>query len=87
MNQGLVFILLKFAGLSLLVLLAVFVVAVITPKLARFIDNMRNPERVKAKEKDKKKKCGPYDFDEDEINGIYDMKKTKKDKEEDNNGE
>ena len=54
----------KFALIALGLLLIVYVLAVITPWLARIIDKkMANPERVKK---------GPYDFEKDDLNSIYD---------------
>ena len=51
-------------------LLAVYLLAVITPWLARIIDkNMANPERVKK---------GPYDFEKDDLKSIYDIKTDNK---------
>lgn len=56
-------ILLKYAGLALLILLAVFVIAVITPKLSKivekFLPQKPNPERVGEDTKT-------------EVQGIYD---------------
>ena len=56
-------ILLKYAGLALLILLLVFVIAVLTPKLSKivekFLPQKPNPERVGEETKN-------------EVQGIYD---------------
>ena len=45
-------------------LMVVFIVAVLTPKLAKFVDKkIINPARVKK---------GIYDFDKDELRSVYD---------------
>ena len=58
----------KFAFLMVGFLLIIYFIAVLTPLAAKKIDSMRNnPERVKSKAKK-----GLYDFDRDELNGVYD---------------
>ncbi len=58
----------KFSLIALGLLFVVFLVAVITPWLARKIDGIRNnPERVKKSN---------YDFDKDEVKSIYEAQDT-----------
>ncbi len=58
----------KFAFLMVGFLLIIYLIAVLTPLAAKKIDSIRNnPERVKNKERK-----GLYDFDKDELRGIYD---------------
>lgn len=63
-------ILLKYAGLMLLILLLIFVIAVLTPKLSKivekFLPQKSNPERVE--EETKTDVSGIYDPQTDENN-------------------
>ncbi len=54
----------RFGLMMLGLLLVVFIVAVLTPKLAKFVDKkIINPARVKK---------GIYDFDKDKLRSVYD---------------
>ncbi len=54
----------RFGLMMLGLLMVVFIVAVLTPKLAKFVDKkIINPARVKK---------GIYDFDKDEVRSVYD---------------
>ena len=54
----------RFGLMMLGLLMVVFIVAVLTPKLAKFVDKkIINPARVKK---------GIYDFDKDELRSVYD---------------
>ena len=60
----------KFALLMIGILFLVYLIAVMTPWLARKIDSNRaNPERVKK---------GSYNFEKDELKSVYE-KQTEKD--------
>ncbi len=54
----------RFGLMMLGLLMVVFIVAVLTPKLAKFVDKkIINPARVKK---------GIYDFDKDKLRSVYD---------------
>ena len=54
----------KFGLMMLGLLMIVFIVAVLTPKMAKFVDKkIANPARVKN---------GLYDFEKDKIRSVYD---------------
>ena len=77
-NPEMVATLFKYAVIVLGLLLLVFVIAVLTPWLAKQFDKLRkNPERV-----DKK---GSYDFQKDELTGLFQADENNTIKKEDDN--
>ncbi len=63
-NKQALIITVKFALIVIGLLMLVYVIALITPWLARKIDNLKaSPARVKK---------GFYDFDKDELRSVYD---------------
>ncbi len=81
MNTELVMTLVKFAVITVGLLLIVFIIALLTPKIANKIDKSKNnPARVSS---DKKAKKGAYDFDDDELKSIYQINEKNDEKEDD----
>ena len=70
----------KYALIVLGILLLVYLLAELTPHIARFIDNkILKPERVSKK--------GIYDFEKDELKSIYDVQKKTENGDVKDNGE
>ncbi len=69
----------KYGLIVLGLLMLVYFLAVLTPHIARFIDNkILKPERVSKK--------GIYDFEKDELKSIYDVQKNTENGDVEDNG-